>query len=45
MLPGEVLQALEGTRLLAALLGAFGHEAADVRKAVTFCLVDLRLVR
>ena len=41
----EVAAALSEGRLLRSLFIAFGHEVADVRKAVTFCLVDLRLVR
>ena len=41
----EVAAALSEGSLLRSLFVAFGHEVADVRKAVTFCLVDLRLVR
>ncbi len=40
----EVATALSEGSLLRSLFVAFGHEVADVRKAVTFCLVDLRLV-
>ncbi len=41
----EVAAALSEGSLLRSLFVAFGHEVADVRKANTFCLVDLRLVR
>ncbi|BDA47128.1 probable CLIP-associating protein 2 [Coccomyxa sp. Obi] len=34
---------LLGTPLLPCLVRAFGHASADVRKAVVFCLVELRL--
>ena len=39
-----VAAALSEGSLLQSLFVAFGHSVADVRKAVTFCLVDLRLV-
>lgn len=41
----DVAAALSSGPLLRSLVAAFGHDTADVRKAVTFCLVDLRLVR
>ena len=40
----DVAAALGEGSLLQSLFVAFGHAVADVRKAVTFCLVDLRLV-
>ena len=40
----DVAAALSEGSLLQSLFVAFGHAVADVRKAVTFCLVDLRLV-
>ncbi len=40
----DVAAALSEGSLLQSLFVAFGHSVADVRKAVTFCLVDLRLV-
>ena len=41
----DVAATLSEGALLQSLFLAFGHDVADVRKAVTFCLVDLRLVR